>query len=166
MRVLFTSTAGRGHVGPMVPLAHAFRDQGHEVTFATPAVNRDWLASEGFAVRPVGVERAAQWDELIQAPDVRALAPEDRPDLLFSRIFPPRAPAMLADLLPVVDELQPALIVAEQAELAAPIAAALRGVPNVTHGFGALLPEVRLARAAEALAPLWREHGLEPRPHG
>jgi MGT family glycosyltransferase len=38
------------------------------------------------------------------------------------------------------------------------------GIPNVTHAFGRLLPAVRLERAADAMADLWRAHGLEPRP--
>jgi len=51
-------------------------------------------------------------------------------------------------------------------ELAAPIAAARLDVPNVTHGFGAVLPEWRVAAASDAVASLWRAHGLEPRPYG
>ena len=35
MRVLFSSTFGYGHVLPLVPLAKAFRDAGHEVHWAT-----------------------------------------------------------------------------------------------------------------------------------
>jgi UDP:flavonoid glycosyltransferase YjiC (YdhE family) len=54
----------------------------------------------------------------------------------------------------------------DAAELAAPIAAAAIGVPSVTHAFGALLPEVRVRRAGEEVAPLWRAEGLEPRPYG
>lgn len=74
-------------------------------------------------------------------------------------------PPMLADLLPVIDDWQPALIVNDAAELAAPLAAQLRGVPYVTHAFGALLPAGRLAETADVLAPLWQAHGLEPRPY-
>ncbi len=35
MRVLFSSTSGFGHVQPMLPLAAAARDRGHEVLWAT-----------------------------------------------------------------------------------------------------------------------------------
>ena len=54
----------------------------------------------------------------------------------------------------------------EVAEFAAPIGAALRGIPCVTHAYGALLPEIRVARAGEDLAPLWTAAGLEPPPYG
>jgi UDP:flavonoid glycosyltransferase YjiC (YdhE family) len=39
-------------------------------------------------------------------------------------------------------------------------------VPNVVHSFGAVLPASRSADAAVLVEPLWREHGLEPRPFG
>jgi UDP:flavonoid glycosyltransferase YjiC (YdhE family) len=57
------------------------------------------------------------------------------------------------------------LVVNDAGELAAPIAAAAIGVPHVTHAFGALLPEVRVRRAAEEVASLWRAEGLQPRPY-
>lgn len=36
MRVLFTTTPGRGHFFPMVPLAWALRCAGHQVVVAAP----------------------------------------------------------------------------------------------------------------------------------
>jgi hypothetical protein len=57
-------------------------------------------------------------------------------------------------------------VVADAADFAGHIVAAMLGIPSVTKGFGALLPEVRVASAAEAVAPLWVDHGLQPRPYG
>jgi UDP:flavonoid glycosyltransferase YjiC (YdhE family) len=36
MRILFTTTAGLGHFHPLVPLARAAANAGHEVAFACP----------------------------------------------------------------------------------------------------------------------------------
>ena len=36
MRVLFASTSGAGHFGPLVPFAHAIRRAGHDVLVAAP----------------------------------------------------------------------------------------------------------------------------------
>lgn len=84
---------------------------------------------------------------------------------MFPRLFGTiAAPSMLRDLLPIVDGWTPDIIVHEAGELAAPIAAALAGVANVCQGFGALLRPDRIGPASEAVEPLWREHGLEPRP--
>ena len=72
------------------------------------------------------------------------------------------APAMLAELVPVALEWRPELVVADAAEFAGHIVAAELGVPSVTKGFGALLPERRVAAAGEEVASLWQSRGLEP----
>src|SRR4051794_24692086 len=36
MRILMTSTRGRGHFGPLLPFADAFRRDGHRVLIAVP----------------------------------------------------------------------------------------------------------------------------------
>lgn len=99
-------------------------------------------------------------------PGIQALPPPERPDCMFLRLFGAvRAPAMLADLLPIARDLRPDVIVSEQAELAGPIVAAILGVPNVTHAFGGLLPGPRVESAAREVAPLWERHGLKARPY-
>jgi UDP:flavonoid glycosyltransferase YjiC (YdhE family) len=86
---------------------------------------------------------------------------------MFGKLFGEiSAPAALADLLPIARSWRPELVVNDAAELAAPIAAAAIGVPHVTHAFGALLPELRVRRAGDEVAPLWRAQGLKPRPYG
>ena len=168
MRVLFTSTVGWGHINPMVPLARAFLDRGDDVLWATPAEAVPRLIAEGFAARPAG----RVFDEPIPAmvqryPEIAALPAEERPDLMFAKIFgAPRVEPMLADLIPLVGSWAPALVIRDAAEFAAPIAAGLDGIPCVTHAFGALLPERRTARAGDEVAPLWAAHGLTPRPYG
>jgi UDP:flavonoid glycosyltransferase YjiC (YdhE family) len=72
---------------------------------------------------------------------------------------------MLNDLLPIAAKFRPDLVVHEAGELAAPLVAASIGVPNITHGFGALVLEGRMATAAEEVAPLWKSMELEPRPY-
>lgn len=55
MRVLFSSTWGYGHVFPMVPLARAFRDAGHDVLWATNEPACGQVAAAGLAVAPAGL---------------------------------------------------------------------------------------------------------------
>ncbi len=56
MRVLFASTSGAGHLGPLIPFATAIRRAGHEILVAAPMsaharVGPGLLAMEALAVR-------------------------------------------------------------------------------------------------------------------
>ena len=167
MRVLFTCNPGFGHVHPMMPLAQALAARDHDVRWAVALDACARIASAGFETFPAGiggVQRGAEFNRCLAA--ASSLPPEQRPDVMFPAFFGEVCtPPMLDDLLPVVDGWRPALIVNDASELAAPLAGQLRRVPHVTHAFGALLPEHRVAAAGEAVAPLWRGHGLEPRPY-
>jgi UDP:flavonoid glycosyltransferase YjiC (YdhE family) len=166
MRVLFTSTSGRGHFQPMLPLARALTDAGHEVSWAAAAEVCTTLRAAGFEAEPAGIFDLVPSPLRSPPPEIAALPPAERPEHLFALVFGPlRAGPMLADLLPIVERRRPHLLVCEQGELAGPIAAARHGMPNVTHAFGRLLPATRVARARESMADLWRGQGLEPRPY-
>jgi UDP:flavonoid glycosyltransferase YjiC (YdhE family) len=161
MRVLVTTTPGRGHYYPMLGLAAALTERGHEVAFAAAEAVCAGLRERGFEAMACGNPEPRNLGSLIERyPEIKSVPPPQRPDLLFAKIFgPERAAPMLTDLLPLARDWSPSLMVCEQAELAGPIVAATLGVPNVTHGFGHPLPAMRVARAADAMQPLWEEHG-------
>jgi len=168
MRVLFTSTSGWGHVHPMVPLAMAMADRGNEVLWAAAPSVCDRLERAGLRTRPCGLsgEVALREQQRVLA-TLQSLAPESRTDAMWPRVFAAvMAPAMIADVEPLVREWSPQLVISEQAEFAGHIAAALVGVPCVTHSFGSLTPARRVAAAADEVAHLWTQRGLEPRPYG
>lgn len=150
MRVLFTTTSGRGHFQPMFPLARALERAGHELRWACAPQVCPELHDRGFDARPAGLYELAPSPLRDPPPEIAALPPAQRPDHLFQLVFGPRrAEPMLVDLLPIAAECHPHLLVCEQAELAGPIAAARLGVPNVTHAFGRLLPAARVRAALE-----------------
>ena len=166
MRVLFSCTAGDGHFTPLVPLARAFADGGHEVAFATAAEFADRVAAAGFAALPAGVtlrelrpQMEAFWIRIEQVPPH-----ERRPETFAYRFATLDAPAKLDALLAEATAWQPDLIVHETADLAAPPVAAALGVPSAQHSFGRLLPHACLERAAPLTALLWERLGLEPDP--
>jgi UDP:flavonoid glycosyltransferase YjiC (YdhE family) len=167
MRVLFTTTSGRGHFQPMLPLARALAHAGHEVLWAGAERVCGALRQNGFDAVPAGIFELVPSPLRDPPPEIAGLPPAERPDHLFALVFGPlRARPMLTDLMAIVDRWRPDLLVCEQAELAGPIAAARHGLPNVTHPFGRLLPAARVARARESMADLWRLHGLRPQPYG
>jgi UDP:flavonoid glycosyltransferase YjiC (YdhE family) len=54
MRVLITAQAGYGHFVPLIPLATALRDAGHDVWFGTSERCRDGLAAHGLELDACG----------------------------------------------------------------------------------------------------------------
>jgi len=168
VRVLFTTTPGRGHLHAMVPLARAFVDRGDDVLWTTGASSCAWLERDGFAATPAGLDEVDGKREFDRRfPEFGALAPPQRPDFMFSRLFGSvRAEPMLRDLEPVARAFAPDLIVRDATEFAGAIVGAALGVRTVTHSFGALLPAARVASVDPELEHLWASHGLEPRPYG
>ncbi|CAM3557179.1 glycosyltransferase [Smaragdicoccus niigatensis] len=168
MKVLFTAVDAWGHVNPMVPLARAFVARGDEVMWGSGAASCERLARDGFAVAQCGLseqEFAVGRGRILAS--LAELPPPERPKVGFGKIFGGLLPGpMLNDLLPVVQDWKPDLVISEPAELAAPIAAALVGARSITHSWGIALPEQRVSDASDLVAALWSEHGLEPRPLG
>ncbi len=162
MRVLVTSTPGRGHLGPLVPVASALRDAGHEVRWAIAAEACEAVAGLGFAVDPAGLDvarrRATVADRL---PRIMALPPRQRRGHLFAGFFAAAAaPAMAADLRLVVDAFRPDLVVHEMAELGVVPLAVERGIPHVVVAFSGSPPAQAIPTIAGELAAWWSSLGL------
>ncbi|HYR61142.1 MAG TPA: glycosyltransferase [Actinomycetota bacterium] len=168
MRVLITSPAMLGHIHPMVPLARAIAERGHDVRWALPAdgvgeVERRGIRAVAAAPSlPIGPALAKQ-----RYPELNDLPPADVPAVMFGKLWGAiAAPEMLHGLVPLTLAWRPHLVITDAAEFAGHIVAAEVGVPSVTKGFGPLLPASRVASAAREVAHLWRSRGLEPRPFG
>jgi UDP:flavonoid glycosyltransferase YjiC (YdhE family) len=165
VRILFSSTPGEGHVRPLLPLARALARRGHEVSFATEERWAPRLEAEGFPVLPAGVDHTTA-RSVIDLMERSRVAPADMRLFVFPRIFGRgQAPAKTPQLLEHARSWKPDAIVCETSDLAAPIVAAALDVPLVNHSFGAMLPLRVAEAAAEVVAPLWREQGLEPDPY-
>lgn len=168
MKVLLTTTAGIGHVHPMVPLARALAQRGHDVLWAAPPEAQQRITTAGISATSIGtVGLTNPASAKLQFPEMNNLAPEDVPAVMFSKLFGAiAAPVLLADLVPIAVSWNPDLVVADAAEFAGHIVAAELGIPSVTKSFGPLLPESRVALAGKEVTPLWESRGLEPRPYG
>lgn len=164
MRVLFTSTAGDGHLLPMLPLADAFAARGDEVAVAAPENHRERIGRLGLRFERVGPTLAELEPELAahRANIEHVPFTERRPAGFTSRFAEIEAPRRIQALRTLVDAWRPKLVVHEPADLAAPIAAAASGVASANHSFGRPIPDDALRRAAAAIAPLWHAAGVEP----
>ena len=53
MQILFATTAGAGHFGPLIPFARAAVRAGHEVAVAAPRLFESAVREAGFDFRPL-----------------------------------------------------------------------------------------------------------------
>lgn len=154
VRVLCSTTAGDGHFGPLMVVAHACAEAGHEVRVAAPE-------SYAATVRRAGLDHVAFADVPMQViGPVLAGLPEMGWDEanetvmreVFGRLDAQHAfPALRA----AVDAWQPDIVLREPAELGSLAAAAVTGTRHaeVAIGVGAL-KDWALALLAEPLAEL------------
>ncbi|HEX3539163.1 MAG TPA: glycosyltransferase [Acidimicrobiales bacterium] len=165
--MLFSCLPGFGHFNPMMPLAQAASEAGHEVAFAT---------AERFCRRVIEPAGVAAFGAGLSPPDVEArtrrlpeMASIDDNDVwafgahMFARVA---AAGKVADLASIIDEWRPQLVVHDAIDFAAPLAARRAGLRSVAHSFGALQPDSFWALAGELVSPLWHEWNVAPGPFG
>ncbi|MDT7539153.1 MAG: hypothetical protein QOI82_2738 [Actinomycetota bacterium] len=118
----------------MLGLVRAFERAGHEVLVATNAEFHPVLASLGLPGLAAGYsehdllsERLKRWPSTADRP------PREWAQRMFTEIA---APAMAADLAPLLDRGWPDLILSEEGEYGARLVGSSKGVPVVTHGWG------------------------------
>jgi UDP:flavonoid glycosyltransferase YjiC (YdhE family) len=169
MRVLFSCRPAFGHYAPLVPLASALVRSGHEVCFATGAPLDDAIRRDGFEVERAGLSLSAI--TAARERDPRFAPAQGNPRLArplnFAWSFagfevPPRA----SDLLRIVHQSRPDLIVHETSEFAGPLVARLAGLSAVNHSYGPLVEPEVMAAAGLSAAEHWAAHGLLPAEHG
>jgi UDP:flavonoid glycosyltransferase YjiC (YdhE family) len=130
VRVLFSTTAGAGHFGPMVPVAHACRAAGHAVAVAAPA-------SFGTSVTEAGLEHLPFPDvpaEVMGAVFARlpSLPREEANRIVIGEVFGRLdAQAALPTMIDTIRDWTPDVVVRDPAEVGALVAAAKFAVPQV-----------------------------------
>ncbi|MEU5217460.1 nucleotide disphospho-sugar-binding domain-containing protein [Streptomyces sp. NPDC020807] len=146
MKVLFASLGNYGHVFPLIPLAQAAHEAGHEVWFAThaqfhPTVEKAGLrpVAAGLTVPEAFIE-AAGGQAFLDANGGDVKASDIPPEVLatlavkaFGSVLPRR---VHADLTAAIDTLAPDLVVYESLNPGAAFAAAATGVPAVAQSIG------------------------------
>ena len=165
MRMLFSVRPAYGHVYPVMPLALAARAAGHEVRFATTGPFLPKLTALGFPTDDVGltIEQARDHLVLTASLDGMPKGADGRPDLdfggmLFIDVLGRRT---AADLAPVLAAQRPDLVVYEQGEFGAAVAAHAAGIPAVCHSLSPRMPdEIISVISGNRLERLWAECGV------
>ncbi len=131
MRVLFATTRGAGHFGPLVPFAQACRRAGHEVVVAGPRSVGGLVARAGLPLRAVPEAPA----DVIDAAFAPVWAHEATVQHVVQDLFVGiHARTALPGMLSIVAEWMPDVIVRETMEYASLLAADYYGVPQVRVG--------------------------------
>ena len=167
MRILFSTTAGTGHFGPLVPFARACAAAGHTVAVAAPVRFAEAVSAAGFGHLP--------FDE--PAPDVRGqifgkiaqLRFEEANRVIVAELFGRLdAQAALPAVTKIINDWQPDLVVREPCEFASMVAAERAGISHLqvaimTGHFGPAILGVLQESLAElsTIAGLREERGAE-----
>jgi hypothetical protein len=164
MRMTFSVRPAYGHVYPLMPLALAARDAGHDVRFATTGRFLDVVRGLGFPTDDVGVTLEDARDQLLASVAATEMprASDGRPDVeMGARMFlDVVAPRTAADLAPRLARFEPDAVVYEQYDVGAAVAARRAGITAVCHAVSPRLPERIIGMlASDHLDRLWQAHG-------
>ena len=159
MRALFTFQPGMGMFRPLVPLARAVEDAGHEVAFAGPASFRSQVEACGFEMFPAGIDWVGN-DLSASFPE----APPPGPDRLawitsFFRVRTARA--TVPDLLGIAATWKPDVLVCEPTEFGACLAGEILGLPHAVASAVWFRPQASFAGPHNEAR---RSFGLPPDP--
>lgn len=166
LRVLFCAWPAFGHLYPLMPLALAARTAGHEVVFATGEDFVPRLRALGFETHQVGISLKQAVLELVSGQSGPPTAGRRQdPDFLGRLFFDSMARRTAGDLLPLLDRLGPNLVIYDQFDLGAAVAAALVEVPAICHSLGrSISAEMRQILAGMRLDALWADYGRASAP--
>jgi UDP:flavonoid glycosyltransferase YjiC (YdhE family) len=141
--MLFSTTAGVGHFGPMVPIAHACAAAGHAVAVAAPASFAGSVAKAGLAHLPFPDGPPDQLGAVYSR--LPSLPREEANRVVVTEVFGRLdAQASLPTLLSLVGEWRPDVVIRDPAEFGALVAAERFGLPQVQVAIdlGGFIPTV------------------------
>jgi hypothetical protein len=165
VRILFTSTRGAGHFGPLLPFAYASVRAGQEVLVAGPPQVASLAERAALPFRalpePSEDDLAAVWEPVFSLP------PERRDEHVIREVFAGcHARAALPGTLATIEEWGPDVVVRESCEFSGAVAAERLGVPHAAVGvfLSACTDDLAAVVAAPVLDELRAGVGLGPDP--
>ena len=162
MRILFASTRGAGHIGPLVPFAYACVAAGHDVLFAAAPSTAPHIKRTGLPFAPVGEPDEATMAE-IWGRVKSASTGVEAGKIVFEEVFAGEfARSALPGLLDLAGRWLPDVVVRETCEFASRLAAESIGVPDVHVGCFLTVINERWYDVEPSLTPLRAQFGFAP----
>lgn len=162
MRILVSSSPGLGHLLPLLPVARAARERGHEVIVAAGASLAPRVAAAGFEYAPVGP--ATLSEVAADIPELAGLTGRRRAIVTFQQAFCGAIATGIADdILALADRWRPDVIIHEDLEVGSWVIAERLDIPHVTVQATAWRPRMR-DLAGAPLNALRERHGLPTDP--
>jgi UDP:flavonoid glycosyltransferase YjiC (YdhE family) len=134
MRVLFCSLPPYGHVLPLVPLARACADAGHDVTFATGGPLLGRLPVPSLRAYPDRTLDDAEDEVKRRHPDLADVPPTEKWRFGLELFADVEYEALRAGVEPLIESQRPDVVVYEVYSVGAGAAALAAGVPAVAVG--------------------------------
>ena len=159
MKVLVGCWPAHGHLLPMLPLVRAAQRAGHDVVVSSGSDLPPLLARLGVPAHRSGVTLAESYARMPDHATISALPPAEQPAFAARNLFGAGAVDRARDLLVCSTTWRPDLVVHDTLELGSATAAVGRGIPQVTHGYGPMVPGTpvrgghRVRRSREAGLP-------------
>ena len=164
LRIVFSTQPGHGHLNPLLPVARACQAAGHRILFATAPRFCETVEKLGFQCRSAGMdylwsEGLASFPEIAQAPR----GPEQIRWLTEQVAFPRLARPMAKDVIDILEDVEPDLVVVDWAEWAGRLAADVAGLPYASCSWG-YEADMDFSYCWDLYDDLRREFGLGPAP--
>jgi len=152
VRLLFTFAGGEGHLQPLLPLARAAAARGHEVNVCGAASSR--AAAAGLEYVP------SERDVVPKRVELRPFHLEHELQVLREAFAARIAHARAAELLALCEARRPDVVVSDEFDFGAAVAAERLGIPHVCVLVNASGGFLSAARVDDAVGRLRAEHGL------
>jgi UDP:flavonoid glycosyltransferase YjiC (YdhE family) len=159
VKIVFAAIPAYGHLYPLMPLALACADAGHQVTVATAPPFLDRLPLPTILQQPVELELDGVFAEAERRnPGLHGA------ELVVGVFADVTSEAVTAVLMPKLEESRPDLVIYEAMNVGAGVAAHVLGIPSVAYsialtqlGFAFIHPA-----AVDYRRDLWTSRGLPP----
>jgi UDP:flavonoid glycosyltransferase YjiC (YdhE family) len=129
VRILFTFAGGRGHLNPLLPLASAAREAGHDVALTGKPSVVATVAADGFVVFGTGAETDAARTERVPLPPMDR---EREERVLRDSFAGAIARRRTSELTGVARTWRPDVFVCDETDFGGTVASESLGLPHVT----------------------------------